>query len=447
MANLTCVYEIRNTIFTLTKFRENLTEKSDIVKSKIRILNDLRKLELAYAEYIDLCFYRTAANTYITQVTDMIDIIKDMEDIESFKSILTGLENLETPEELDISDLKHRIRDSYTNSDSATMLIPHVVYTMASKIKGNRELKIFDPRCKTGNNMKQIKRGCPNIYSFGLEESLSTASQTKETIDRCIKGRLAGSKISNDVFDILFYVPEISWNCDFSSMGTLLERKEKSAIRNTIKFLRPDGLFMYTIPYYRLSKEIAYMLSKLLSDVSLVKHTDNQADIPYVTIIGYKDVTKDARQDIYTELSTFVYDDIPTVNNLKNYTVDGPAKEVQFFRGSILDNDELTAIYQGSGLYDSFWDKQDCSSNLEDTRPLLPFNMGQIGLVLTSGCLDGIIEEFDGQYHAIKGMVTKVKKSTKENNDNNTEQTAKDVFTNIVQINIFGPDGEFIELA
>ncbi|MGL5507558.1 MAG: hypothetical protein ACRDB0_06625, partial [Paraclostridium sp.] len=83
----------------------------------------------------------------------------------------------------------------------------------------------------------------------------------------------------------------------------------------------------------------------------------------------------------------------------------------------------------------------------QDTKPLLPFNMGQICLVLTSGCLDGIIEEFDGQYHAIKGMVTKVKKTTTNTNDNNTEQMAKDVYTNIVQINIFTPDGEFIELA
>ena len=45
---------------------------------------------------------------------------------------------------------------------------------------------------------------------------------------------------------------------------------------------------------------------------------------------------------------------------------------------------------------DSFWEK---SINIEkqSTRPLLPFNMGQIGLVLTSGCLDGVVEEYEGQ--------------------------------------------------
>ncbi len=78
-------------------------------------------------------------------------------------------------------------------------------------------------------------------------------------------------------------------------------------------------------------------------------------------------------------------------------------------------------------------------------RPLLPFNMGQIGLVLTSGCLDGVVEEYEGQYHAIKGMVTKVRdfNNSRENND----ETSIETISNKVQINLLTPDGKFIELA
>lgn len=447
MKVLTCVHEIRNTKFTLTKFRDSLTEKSDIVKSKVRILNDLRKLELAFSEYLDLADFRGKAANDLEEIKNIKDVINDMEDIESFISVLGALDNIETPEDLEDYSIKYRMRDLFNDSEMATSLSPIVVETIASKIKSNRELKVFDPRCKEGDNMRFFKRGCSNTYMYGLEKNIDYANNTKDIIDRCIKGGLLGSKISNDVFDVLFLVPEISWEAKMSMMGTLLEREEKASIRNTIKYLRTGGVFLYTIPHYRLTKEISLMFSKLLREVDVIRHTDSESAMPYITIIGYKDVVKEPRQEIYAMLTTLNYEEISFCTRLREYVVEGPAMEVQYFRGSVLDDNELEDIYINSGLYDSFWKKQDCSSKLTDTKPLLPFNMGQIGLVLTSGCLDGIIEEYQGQYHAIKGMVTKVKKSTAEANNNNTEQTVTDVYSNIVQINIFGPDGEFIELA
>ena len=71
--------------------------------------------------------------------------------------------------------------------------------------------------------------------------------------------------------------------------------------------------------------------------------------------------------------------------------------------------------------------------------------MGQIGLVLTSGCLDGVVEEYEGQYHAIKGMVTKVRDFNNSREDN--DETSIETISNKVQINLLTPDGQFIELA
>ena len=95
---------------------------------------------------------------------------------------------------------------------------------------------------------------------------------------------------------------------------------------------------------------------------------------------------------------------------------------------------------------ESFFKKQEVNKENRNARPLLPFNMGQIGLVLTSGCLDGIVEEYPGQYHAIKGMVTKIK-HTDTNNDVGNEESVLETISNKVQINIITPDGQFIELA
>jgi hypothetical protein len=93
----------------------------------------------------------------------------------------------------------------------------------------------------------------------------------------------------------------------------------------------------------------------------------------------------------------------------------------------------------------SFWQQQEIEQKDSNVRPLLPFNMGQIGLVLTSGCLDGIVEEYEGQYHAIKGMVTKIRDFN--NNIEENDETSIETISNKVQINLLTPDGQFIELA
>ena len=59
----------------------------------------------------------------------------------------------------------------------------------------------------------------------------------------------------------------------------------------------------------------------------------------------------------------------------------------------------------------------------EIRRPMLPFNAGQLGLVLVSGYVDGIIDEGDGNYHVIKGSVSKQKEDPiRRENDNTSYQ-------------------------
>ena len=78
-------------------------------------------------------------------------------------------------------------------------------------------------------------------------------------------------------------------------------------------------------------------------------------------------------------------------------------------------------------------------------NPLLPFNIGQLGLVLTSGCLDGIVEEGDGYSHLIKGRVSKQTIEVETEKNNNIEITETTV--NKVEINVLLPNGEFKVLA
>jgi len=91
--------------------------------------------------------------------------------------------------------------------------------------------------------------------------------------------------------------------------------------------------------------------------------------------------------------------------------------------------------------------------SVEDTRrPLLPFSAGQLGLVLISGDINGVVEEPDTQCHHI------VKGSSKQRRDNKSEiletddngaplriRRTESVYAS-TNVNIVLPNGHFVEL-
>ena len=104
--------------------------------------------------------------------------------------------------------------------------------------------------------------------------------------------------------------------------------------------------------------------------------------------------------------------------------------------------EELYDIVETSGVLDEFFETQKVEKIGESTtKPLLPFNIGQLGLVLTSGCLDGIIDEGDGHYHLVKGKVSKKSETTREVSDGVLEES--ETISNRVEINVLLPNGEY----
>ena len=95
----------------------------------------------------------------------------------------------------------------------------------------------------------------------------------------------------------------------------------------------------------------------------------------------------------------------------------------------------------------SFLDSQTQPLVVKDQSPLLPFNIGQVGLVLTSGCLDGVVEEVDGVYHVIKGMTTKLTTTQTEVSETDNKVKSTETISNQVKINVFTANGEFISLG
>lgn len=363
----------------------------------------------------------------LVTVTSLLDLLNpsDMEHMNEFR-----LED-------DASDLEYGSRAPFTNMPASYLQIMR--QTIA-----NQSINTFFPNCMDGTNAKFFKQEGDILY--GQEERYIT--QAREHLNRIAKGPLKGSTISNNFFDALFLVPRIGYVERTDHMGVVKEPQERLEIRNTIKYLRPGGLFLITIPYTRLLPTLAMYLSKNLTNVQIVR-VPNGDKLKRITIIGLKNSTNNVSdKELYERLKAIDYDkDTISIHDLQQglYTLPTELLTLEYFRGSQLDvTDVLNAC--SDNMIDNFMAAQTDPLVVKDQAPLLPFNIGQVGLVLTSGCLDGVIEEMEGINHVIKGMTTKVISTNREDIDDNTIKCTETI-NNQVKINIFTADGKYIQLG
>lgn len=447
---LYAAYTIENTLNLLDKYSNNINEKSDMKKVKNRILNDFNLLDLMSKELFRMVnnFNGKASFSEIKAMEKYIEVCtKDIRYAENINQIIEVLKRMNHFKELcwdftvrdariiidDLIKGNRTLHDNLTVTDSNKII---------DSININREFSIFSPRAFDGNSLFKLSNSSNGkAITYGLEEQDNYHVNAKKIVNRMIKGRLFGSTISNQVFDVLQMTAPVSWVTSFSQLGNLIEKSEKVTFRNTIKYLRPNGIFIYTMPITRITKDMAILFSKALKNVRIL---NKEQDNLYVHIIGNKDVQSDSREDVYRllmEANVSKQDSLDITYNLPS----GGVKQPEYFRGSVLDEEELLNLVESSGLKKSFWKAQEVEDELSSSRPLLPFNMGQVGLVLTSGCLDGTVEEYVGQCHAIKGMVTKIRNV--EDDVEEDVETFIETISNKVQINLVTPDGQFIELA
>lgn len=458
MITLYSAYTIKNTLNLLSAYAKSINDKTDMIKAKNRFLTDINliitmtnELLLTTRPNCNLSVAHRDMNLMQNNLKDMINEIQNLKENqqEELKKIVTLLETYKEWQfdKIDTYDTERWV--DYLNDNIYDEDIEELSDIDANKIMNhinlNRPYNIFSPRCGKGLGLEIMsKHG--ECTSYGLEARDICHVMAKALLSRVIKGELSGSKISNDCFDIMHVCPPVSWTVEIGATGNLIEKKEKSWLRNTIKYLRKDGILIFTIPVTRCTKDMAYIFARFLDNVQVISSSLSTNNLNYVHIIGKKHITKEAKQEIYTYLSN-----LPELAQLPieldfNYNLaSGGINTPELFRGSVLDESELEYLINNSGLMTSFWKQHEIEEKNTDMRPLLPFNMGQIGLVLTSGCLDGIVEEYEGQYHAIKGMVTKVRDF---NNSRETDdETSIETISNKVQINLLTPNGDFIELA
>ncbi len=328
-------------------------------------------------------------------------------------------------------------------NEDDSFVLPKAYLDLLRKTINNECINTFFPNCLKGSNVSFC---ADNDKAFG--QTASYVSRAKDVMHRVAKGGLKGSTITNNYFDAMFIVSKVGYGSEVDHLGLTKEPNERLEIKNTIKYVRPGGIIFLTLPYTRLLPSFAMYLSKVLSNVQIVRVPNGDA-LKRVTIIGTKNLSnKNSDKEIYQKLKFLNYEtDTISIHDLQQGIYNLPTEELtlEFFRGSELDIDDVI-VASNDNMLDSFLEAQMDPLVIKDQAPPLPFNIGQVGLVLTSGCLDGVIEEMDGINHVIKGMTTKVMTTNREELDDNRIKCTETI-NNQVKINVFTADGKFIQLG
>lgn len=437
---------VKNTDYLISYINKlNINNKyNDVNKIKEKIMDYLLKMDRQFRD-IKLSF---ESRSYFTRIERSINVLKTMtnnantmEKLIELKTMLYLLDDIKELDSLMAYQLSGDAYDYYGGYTDVYKLPADHMRGLYNSIINTNSLNIFETYCNAGDN--SINFRMPKDKTFANTTNYQTTAKSR--LDRVIKGSLKGSYISNNYFDVVIVTPTVSYTTTADAFGKISPPNESIEIRNCIKYVRQGGLYIFTVPATRIDNNLALWLSKALSeDTQIVKIPGDQLE--RITVIGKKEITNKSKKVLLDKLEHINYESLPTSKDLAPmFNIPQEVLELEYFRGSQLDVDDLLEA-ASENILNNFLDNQTQPLVVKDQSPLLPFNIGQVGLVLTSGCLDGVVEEIDGVYHVIKGMTTKL--TTVETDDSEEDKLrSTETISNRVKINVFTADGKFIELG
>ncbi len=307
----------------------------------------------------------------------------------------------------------------------------------------DRKVAILDPCCGEGLAVKHLLSGC-HVETYGIELDKKRAEEAKLSLDHVLACGYEEARISNNVFSILWLNPPY----DFETMGDnvekLTERKEKTFLLNTIKYLKVGGILIYIIPQSRLDKSIAKTLSSKFENIQVYRFVDGEYEgYKQIVVLGRKKRNTEPDETEYLNLAqvpSFTLDEIPVMAGDVYEVPHGDS--IPLFRSSVIGLEDLEQEVRNSTIWRRL-NEMFSRKNAKLKRPPLPLHSGHLGLLLASGCLDGLVGEGD-ERHIVRGKVAKVVHTYQEMKDKVTEEHQVESYQ--VTIKILTREGDIITL-
>lgn len=307
----------------------------------------------------------------------------------------------------------------------------------------------LDPCCGMGEALAELIEGTTGI-GYGVELDLARADKAKKVLFKVAKGGIESARITNEGFSINFLNPPYDDEAGTELFTT--QRKEKVFLKETLKYLKRNGVLVYIIPQKRLTPDVVKILVYRFKKLQVFRFPKGEFEaFGQIVVFGIRKETPSIDKAEADRLSRYwdYSETPPELTEAKEalYPV-VPSNEVPLFRSSIIDPEELIKDVRKSSL----WSRaQEIGVRREaavaGARPPIPLHKGHIGLALVSGALDGCIGQGDNR-HLVKGRVVKEVVKSVEEEETEDGMTTKTIERDRykVTVQILSKDGDVLSL-
>jgi len=404
-------------------------ELPDMADYSIKLSQSIKSYNLMTPDYSKLC---TALSGYLSKLPL------------SYQSELPVSNQLETrtTNASIIGRLMNNVKMGYYPTD-----LEHVKHFVRGiEFPEGVTTNLFDPCCGCGLALRTLADG-NNCYTYGVELDGYRSEEALTRLHRVGFGSYFHSRISREAFHIMLLNPPY---LHVMTEGGNNTRSEKRFLVDSLSHLMYGGLLIYIIPYYRLTADICRVLCDNFDDLSVWRFMgDEFKRFKQVVVLGLRCKRQDG-SDMVTALSSFALkpDKLSELADLPDNRYPLPAipKKVELFKGAVFNVAELAEQLKKSTSFSRLFEKNKLDSI--DKRPLLPLNLGQVGLIGGSGLINGLVE--CDTPHIIKGRIVKENIINMEDNLNDRGDLISTIVyetsSNKMIFNLLTPQG-FISLA
>lgn len=262
---------------------------------------------------------------------------------------------------------------------------------------------LLDPCCGCGTALRLLATG-NNCITYGAELDESRAEEAQSRLHRIAVGSFFFSRVSHEAFHVLFLNPPY---LSVMGEGGTKARHEKRFLVESLEKLVIGGLLVYIVPYYRVTGDIARILCDNFTDLSVYRFTGKEFDrFRQVAVFGIRRERANGSAQVPALMAACGDSGrIPPLTELPEgrYPLPPRPLEVPVFKGTVFNRRELARQLAASPSIAKRLARSPLDSR--ERRPLLPLNVGQVGLIGGSGLLNGLVA--CDSPHIVKGRVTK----------------------------------------
>lgn len=401
---------------------------TDLVQLKSKLLDTVRNLRLLFSE-CEMPEGAEFANKLFGAVSGFNLMTPDYTKLlQATKALKNQIPHNEKATKQILGHLMNNVKMGYYPTDNA-----HVKMIKSALKFPECQVNLLDPCCGEGIALNVLALGTDSV-TYGTEIDEDRGKEAESRLDRVGFGSFFHSRMSTESFHGLFLNPPY---LNVIGEGGMKARSEKRFLVESIHHLMPDGVLMYIIPYYRLTYDICRVICDNFQNISVYRFLNDEfRKYNQIVVFGTKK-KKDDGSKLAERLSQYAMlpDKIPATDTIKPemYSLPDEPKTVEVFKGANFNLGELQRQLAKSKSINMLFEKSRIDAM--EKRPLLPLNIGQVGLIGGSGLINGYVDCENP--HVIKGRVIKEIKKYEDEATNTMTETR----VNRMLFNVLTPDG------